>query len=82
MVYIPQYASAPWYSPDVSLIENVWGWLKHQVNKDLPKTVKELKNSIKKHWKKVNIGFLQPYIESMPKRIEMLIESEGKKISY
>lgn len=79
---MPQLLDFPGYSPDVSPIENVWGWLKQQVNKDLPKTVEELKKSIKKHWKKVNIEFLEPYIESMPKRIEMLIESEGKKINY
>ena len=39
----------PSYSPDLSPIENIWGWLKVQMNKDLPKSVKALKNSIKKH---------------------------------
>ena len=34
----------PSYSPDLSPIENVWGWLKNQVNKDMPETVEDLKN--------------------------------------
>ena len=33
----------PSYSPDLSPIENVWGWLKDRVSRDLPKTVKALK---------------------------------------
>ena len=72
----------PSYSPDLSPIENIWGWLKVQVNKDLPKSVKALKNLIKKHWNSINVDFLEPYFDSMPNRMAMLIENDGGKINY
>ena len=72
----------PSYSPDLSPIENVWAWLKNQVNKDMPKTVSALKKSIKKHWELVNEEFLSPYYNSMQNRMEALIEKDGDKINY
>ena len=58
------------------------GWLKNQVYKDMPETVEDLKKSIIKHWKQVNEEFLAPYYNSMPERMEALIENEGDKINY
>ena len=72
----------PSYSPALSPIENVWGWLKNQVNKDLPQTVDALKKSIKHHWKSVNEEFFIPYYESMPRRMEAVIQNEGRKTKY
>jgi hypothetical protein len=72
----------PPYSPDLNPIENVWGWLKNQVSKDLPKTVASLKTSIKKHWKSVTADFLAPFYDSLPNRLQMVIENEGGKIKY
>ena len=63
-------------------IENIWGWLKVQVNKDLPKSVKALENSIKKHWNSINVDFFEPYFDSMLNRMAMLIENDGGKINY
>ena len=72
----------PSYSPDQSPIENVWSWLKIKVNKDMPRTVEALKKSIKNHWKSVDEEFLTPYYNSMPERMEALIENEGNKLNY
>lgn len=79
---MPQKMDWPPYSPDLSPIENVWGWLKGKVSKDVPKNVNELKRSIKKHWDSMDIEFLAPYFDSMPKRMAMVIENEGRKIKY
>ena len=38
--------------------------------------------SIRKHWRRVNEEFLAPYFNSMPERMEMVIENEGEKINY
>ena len=37
------------YSPDLSPIEKIWGWLKNEVNRDMPAIVSSLKTCIKKH---------------------------------
>ena len=75
----PEYL---FYSPDLSPIENIWGWLKNQVNRDMPLDVKNLKKCIKKHWNSLNSEFLKPYYDSMPDRMDFLIECEGNKINY
>jgi hypothetical protein len=75
----PHYPS---YSPDLNPIENVWAWLKHQVSIDQPKSIEALKKCIKKHWSCVTEEFLAPYFNSMPDRMDSLIECEGNKIDY
>jgi hypothetical protein len=72
----------PCYSPDLNPIENVWAWLKGQVSKSNPQTVRSMKRSINLHWKKVTKEFLQPYFDSMPDRMLALIENGGRKIKY
>lgn len=54
---MPQNLDWPSYSPDVSPLENVWKWLKGEVAKDCPKTLRSLKNSIKKHWNRIDVDF-------------------------
>lgn len=79
---MPETLEWPAYSPDLSPIENIWAWLKSQVNKDRPQNEKALIRSIKKHWQKITPEFLEPYIGSMPGRMEMCIENEGEPINY
>ena len=63
---MPQKLKFPSYSPDLSPIENVWGWLKGEVNKDMPTSVETLKRCIRKHWNRITPAFLKPYFDSMP----------------
>jgi hypothetical protein len=79
---MPQKLKFPFYSPDLSPIENVWGWLKGEVNKDMPTSVETLKRCIRKHWNRITPAFLKPYFDSMPSRMEMVLENEGGKIDY
>jgi hypothetical protein len=79
---MPQTLNWPGYSPDLSPIENIWAWLKAKVNKEAPKTINSLKSCIKKYWRQVTPEFLAPYIDSMPERMNMVIENEGGKIKY
>lgn len=79
---VPQKMNWPPYSPDLSPIENIWAWLKGQVAKDVPQSVDTLKKSIRRHWESMDIEFLAPYFDSMPKRMAMVIENEGFKINY
>lgn len=74
--------SWPGYSPDISPIENIWGWLKGEVSRDQPSDVASLKSSLRRHWKRVTPEFLAPYIDSMPNRMEEVLKNNGKKINY
>lgn len=72
----------PAYSPDLSPIENIWGWLKNQVNNEMPSDVMSLKRCIRKHWNTIDPTFLGPYFSTMNKRMSMVIENDGGKIKY
>lgn len=72
----------PPYSPDLSPIENIWGWLKGEVSKDVPTTIDALKKSLRKHWKRITPEFLAPYFNSMPERMRLVLDSDGRKINY
>ena len=79
----PMTINWPAYSPDISPIENIWGWLKAEVGKDRPSTIEGLKRSIRKHWySSVNEEFLANYFTSMNKRMMDVIENRGAKINY
>ena len=64
------------------LLKIFGGWLKGEVSKDRPATVDAMKRSLKRHWAKLTPEFLAPYFNSMPQRMNMIIESEGDRISY
>jgi hypothetical protein len=72
----------PPYSPDLSPIENLWVWLKREVGKDMPRTIEDLRKSIRRNWERVTPEFLQPYFDSLPRRIEELIEAKGSRLNY
>lgn len=78
----PNSLDWPPYSPDLSPIENIWGWLKREVNKVRPKSEKALITCIKKTWERVTPQFIKPYIDSMGARMNMCIEREGDKVDY
>jgi len=80
MENMPQVLTWPAYSPDISPIENVWSWLKGEVAKDCPRSVRQLKVSIKKHWNRIDQEFLAPFINSMPERMKLLIRNKGDRI--
>ena len=65
----------PAYSPDLSRIENILGWLKGKFNQEMPSTVGQLKKCIQKYWKTLDEDFLRPYFDSLPRQMEMLIEN-------
>lgn len=72
----------PAQSPDQNPIENVWHLLKYKVAKLQPRTIKELKRAIILVWSKFDRSLAQKYVESMSKRIEALLESQGDITIY
>ncbi|KAL4496952.1 hypothetical protein ABPG72_002108 [Tetrahymena utriculariae] len=72
----------PPYSPDLTPIENIWAWLKSQVNKDQPQDIDQLKRSIRKYWNQITPQFLSSYFNSMEKRIKLIIDENGYPIKY
>ena len=69
-------------SPDLSWIENIWGWMDHQLRKrpEQPKTVQELKAALQKVREAIPGEMLQHCVKGMPARMDTLIRLQGGHI--
>jgi transposase len=76
--------SWPSKSPDLSPIENVWGWMVKDIyfGKSAYKNVDELKQTVFDSWKRIPDELIDKLIESMPNRMKNVIEMKGKTINY
>jgi len=76
----------PWpaRSPDLNPIENLWGYIVHNVyvNGRQFSNVEELKSEILHVWNKIEISYLKKLVNSMKERCIMVISSHGNSIKY
>lgn len=74
----------PWpsYSPDLNIIENVWAWLKQEVEKKLPTGVLDLKNKIQEAWDEMPQQIINNLFSSINTRLTECISVGGEKVDY
>jgi transposase len=74
----------PALSPDLNPIENVWSYLTDKVYKNGKQfhSLEDLKSAISKAWDEMPDWYLARLVESMPARIQAVIDAEGKNIMY
>ena len=63
-------------------IENVWQIIKNRVYKKKPENKDDLIHIVKYEWKKIDKKILESLINSMPNRIQQVIENKGDSIMY
>lgn len=80
--HVTLLANWPPNSPDLSPIENVWGWVDAQVAKKGCKTFQEFKEEVIKTFKNIPIEMCEKLIDSIPKRLERVIQTNGGKAGY
>jgi transposase len=72
----------PSNSPDLSPIENLWGIIKHVLQEKDISSIEELKNLLIDEWNKLDIALINSLIESIPDRMELCLEQQGKQIGH
>lgn len=69
-------------SPDLSPIENVWGYVDGKVQAKGCKTFAEFKQTVLKELREVPLSLLKKLCDSMDNRVAMVLASEGGKTRY
>ena len=74
--------SWPAKSPELNPIENLWSIMEEKIDRSKIKTIKSLKNSIKKTWNAIQIDEIQKLVASMEERKKKLKEANFMNINY
>jgi transposase len=72
----------PAWSPDLNPIENLWHDLKQRVYAHNSKTMEELEYWIGIEWQATDLNFIYHICRNMPRRLQLLRDNHGHKISY
>lgn len=74
----------PANSPDLNPIENIWRLLKDNIQKheSFPRTVTELKATLIEEWSRFDVSILREVVDSMPRRIEAVLNANGGSTKY
>jgi len=72
----------PAQSPDCNPIENVWGLIKNRLSGKTFKSAFALKLAIRKEWKSLDKNYAEALVQSVPKRLQAVVESSGDWTIY
>jgi hypothetical protein len=74
----------PSQSPDLNPIEHLWSELERRIRNrsENIKNLRKLETALQEEWDKISKNQLMNYIESMPRRIEAVIENNGWPTKY
>ena len=72
----------PANSPDLNPIENLWGVLKRNVDKQRPESLDDLILVAKREWKSIPLSTVRACIDSMHRRLAEVVERGGDKVDY
>lgn len=68
----------PANSPDLNPIEQVWGYMKTQLERSKPRSIPALKRKIKQIWANVDEDFVPKQADGIGKRLKSIIQSGGE----
>ena len=72
----------PPQSPDLSYIEHLWDWVDRHIPLSQKKPVSSFRNAIFETWNQIPQELIDNLIESIPRRLEEVIKSNGGSTKY
>jgi len=74
----------PWppQSPDLNPIENLWSILDKKCRRREPKNARELFEDLQEAWNALEVELLQKLVDSMPRRLQAVIDAKGMPTKY
>lgn len=72
----------PKYSPDLNPMENLWAWLKRELDHSFYANITELRSAVIRIWNDMPVDILFALVKSMPHRLEAVRVQRGFKTKY
>jgi len=72
----------PSQSPDLNPIENLWSILDNNLKDRRPQSKAELFQVLQEGWNRLDVDLLRRLVESMPRRIQAVIDANGYMTKY
>lgn len=72
----------PPYSPDLNPIEHIWADMARRVEMRPASTMEQLQDVVAEEWERTSLELLTKLIESMPRRLQAVIDAQGGYTSY
>lgn len=69
-------------SPDLSPIENAWAIVSEIIKKKNFRSFGTFQAGLINEWNGIGLKVLRSLIDSMPKRLELVLASNGERIEY
>ncbi len=69
-------------SPDLNTIEHLWGILKQKVVECKLSSIQQLCDVVMEEWKRTPVATCEALMNSMPKRVKAVLESNGGHTKY
>ena len=74
--------AAPPYSPDLNVIEHLWSHIKGKLKGKRFATKIDLWYFVRSEWRKISLQILKDLVDSMPRRIQAVIQAKGGPTKY
>ncbi|CAK9796254.1 Transposable element Tc1 transposase [Anthophora quadrimaculata] len=78
----PHVLETPSQSPDMNVIEHIWGELKRRIRKYVISNKNDLKNALQEEWANIDGNITNNLIASIPRRLQAVIDSKGYPTKY
>lgn len=78
----PKVFETPPQSPDLNIIENIWGTLKKEIRKHKIRNKNDLKQALLQEWDKISPQYCEKLVRSIPNRLTAVKRNEGYPTKY